>query len=87
MDTLVTFVMENATDLIAVVFAVMVVAQLIVNLTPTPKDNAVYERVYRVVEFLAGLVTTKAKEPTPTQAVKLVDRFDAAYDKGVRRPD
>ncbi len=38
-------------------------ALFIVNLTPTPRDNRVYNRVYRVVEWAAGIVDSRAKEP------------------------
>lgn len=39
-------------------------ALFIVNLTETPKDNRIVGRVYRVLEWVAG-VTTMAKE-TPS---------------------
>ncbi len=37
-------------------------ALAIVNLTPTPADDAFLGKVYKVVEFFAGLVTSKAKQ-------------------------
>ena len=46
---------------LAGVIAAHALALFIVNLTPTPKDNQVVTRVYKVVEWLAG-VTSKAKE-------------------------
>lgn len=38
-----------------------------VNLTPTPKDDAVIGKVYKVVEWVAGIVTRKAKEQPGTE--------------------
>ena len=38
------------------------VALVIVNLTPTPKDNEALAKFYRAVEFLAGFVTRLAKK-------------------------
>jgi hypothetical protein len=38
------------------------VALLIVNLTPTQKDNEAVAKYYRVVEILAGIVTRLAKD-------------------------
>lgn len=43
-------------------FAIMVTAQGIVNLTSTPKDDAFVGKAYRVVEAIAGLWTSKAKQ-------------------------
>jgi hypothetical protein len=37
-------------------------ALFIVNLTPTPKDNEIVMKLYRVVEYVAGIVSPKAKE-------------------------
>ncbi|MGL5936328.1 MAG: hypothetical protein ACRCZI_11985 [Cetobacterium sp.] len=48
--------------IIQTVFSVMVAAQGIVNLTPTPKDDTFVGKVYKVVEFLAGIWTAKAKQ-------------------------
>lgn len=37
-------------------------AQIIVNLTPTPKDDEIVAKVYRVIEALAGIWTALAKQ-------------------------
>lgn len=37
-------------------------AVAIVNLTPTPADDAAVKKVYSYIELLAGLVTSKAKQ-------------------------
>jgi hypothetical protein len=34
---------------------------MIVNLTPTPKDDAAVAKLYRLVEILAGLLSKKVK--------------------------
>lgn len=39
-------------------------ATFVVNLTPTPKDNNIVAKFYRVIEILAGVITPKAKEKT-----------------------
>lgn len=39
-----------------------IVALVVVNLTPTPKDDEVVGKVYRGLELLAGLFTSKAKQ-------------------------
>lgn len=45
----------------AVLFAAHALAVAIVNLTPTPKDDVVVAKVYKVIEVFAGLLTKKAK--------------------------
>lgn len=37
-------------------------ALAIVNLTPTPKDDELVAKAYKYIEFLAGIVTKKAKQ-------------------------
>jgi ribulose-5-phosphate 4-epimerase/fuculose-1-phosphate aldolase len=46
---------------IAVALAIHALALAIANLTPTPKDNEMLARFYRVIEILAGLVSPLAK--------------------------
>lgn len=47
---------------VGAVLALMVAAQAIVNLTPTPKDDEVFGKVYKVVEKIAGIWSHKAKQ-------------------------
>lgn len=51
----------NVEGIVAVVVAAHALALAIVNLTPTPKDDAVVAKVYTVIEWIAGVVTRKAK--------------------------
>ena len=53
---------QNWTELVGVAAAVHVLALTIVNLTPTPKDDAVYGKVYKAIELLAGIVTKLVKK-------------------------
>lgn len=56
------FLKANASDLATIVIAAHALAVMIVNLTPTPKDNAVLETIYRwVIAPLAGLFTKEAQ--------------------------
>lgn len=61
--------MDKITDYVTLAVAVHGVAMVIVNLTPTPKDNEyldgvakVVVKVYRAVEILAGIISKKAKQ-------------------------
>ncbi len=49
-------------QIIVVLFAAHALALAIVNLTPTPKDDAAVAKFYRVIEILAGIVTRLAKK-------------------------
>lgn len=53
---------DHVQQLLAVLFAIHALALTIVNLTPTPKDDAAVAKFYRVLEILAGIVTRLAKK-------------------------
>jgi hypothetical protein len=60
--------MDRISDYIALAVALHSVALIIVNLTPTPKDNEAldtYSRIavkaYRAIEILAGVVSPLVK--------------------------
>lgn len=53
---------KDWSELVAVAGAIHIVALAIVNLTPTPKDDEVYGKVYKLIEKLAGIVTKSAKK-------------------------
>ena len=54
--------MAKAPEIITALFAVHAAALAIVNLTPTPKDDAAVAKFYRVIEILAGVVTKLSKK-------------------------
>lgn len=65
---IVSYLIDNRRELFEVVIAAHAVAMLVVNLTPTPKDNeavgaagAVIPKLYRALEMLAGIVLPMAK--------------------------
>lgn len=65
---IISYLIDNRRELFEVVIAAHAVAMLVVNLTPTPKDNeavgaagAVIPKLYRALEMLAGIVLPMAK--------------------------
>lgn len=48
--------------IVTVIVAAHALAVAIVNLTPTPKDNAVLGKVYKGIEVVAGIITSTAKQ-------------------------
>ena len=64
----ISYLIDNRRELFEVVLAVHAVAMLIVNLTPSPKDDeaagavgAILPKLYRALEVLAGIVFPIAK--------------------------
>lgn len=60
---------DRAADYVALAVAIHGAAVVIVNMTPTPKDNAALDRysrlmvkLYRVVEILAGVISKRVKQ-------------------------
>jgi len=53
--------LENIPNWIEALVAAHALAVIIVNLTPTPKDNAFVASAYKLIEWLAG-VFPKAKD-------------------------
>jgi hypothetical protein len=60
--------MEHFADYVALAIAIHGVAVIVVNLTPTPKDNEALDtysrmavKLYRAVEILAGIISPLAK--------------------------
>jgi hypothetical protein len=52
----------NWDAIFAVLGALHLLALAIVNITPTPADNILYGRVYKVIEVLAGVLGRRIKE-------------------------
>jgi hypothetical protein len=56
------FLAAHWTEIVAIGGALHLLALAIINATPTPRDNELYGKFYRVLEMLAGLVTKLAKK-------------------------
>lgn len=54
--------LDHAQTALQLVLAAHALALVIVNLTPTPKDDEAVAKFYRAIEFLAGIVTRLAKK-------------------------
>lgn len=62
MSVIVSYIMANLPEIVAVLFAVHAAALAVVNLTPTPKDDEYVAKFYRFIEILAGIVTKLSKD-------------------------
>lgn len=56
------FITEHGAEIVTVLVSLHAIALVVVNLTPTPKDNELLSKAYRLVEVVAGLISPKAKE-------------------------
>ena len=59
---LIEWVIANGDALAVALLAMHGAAVAIVNLTPTPKDDEIAAKLYKPIEWLAGVLTKKAKE-------------------------
>lgn len=57
------WVIDNQGSLAALFSAFHIIAVVVVNLTPTPKDDIWLGKFYKVVEAAAGIITVKSKQP------------------------
>jgi len=58
---MINYILENKEQLFGVVTAIIAAASAIAALTPTPKDDTVIGKVYKIVDWLA-LNIFKAKD-------------------------
>ena len=61
MADVIAFLTENVEEIFVALFAIHAAALAVVNLTPTPKDDEIVSKVYKVIEVLAGIFTRKSK--------------------------
>ena len=61
MAELIQYLSENKESILATLTAVVAAASALCALTPTPKDDSIVRKLYRVVEWLA-LNVGKAKD-------------------------
>jgi len=59
---MISYISTNFGELVKLAIAVNVAAQIFVALTPTPRDNEIYNKYYKKIEYLAGMFGY-AKQP------------------------
>jgi hypothetical protein len=58
----VDFLLSNWSEIVGIAGALHILALAIVNVTPTPKDDEFYGKIYKIVEKIAGIFTKIAKD-------------------------
>ena len=56
------YLLNNWAEVAGVAGALHILALAVVNLTPTPKDDEIYGKAYKVVEMIAGIISKTAKK-------------------------
>lgn len=56
------YLLNNWAEVAGIAGALHILALAIVNMTPTPKDDEIYGKVYKVIEMIAGIVSKTAKK-------------------------
>jgi len=59
---MIEYISQNGTDIIAIVVALMAMIKVIVRLTPTVKDDEVFGKLDKVLEFLIPNYGSKKKK-------------------------
>ncbi len=67
--------MDFILNIISVVTGIVCAASIICSLTPTPKDDQMIGKLYKLIE-IAALNIGKAKEGSTTNPIKFVKRSD-----------
>jgi hypothetical protein len=61
MKEIIALLINNATEIVAILTSLVTLASLVTAMTPTPKDDAIVGKIYKIVEWLA-LNVGKAKD-------------------------
>ncbi|BAQ92967.1 hypothetical protein [uncultured Mediterranean phage uvMED] len=59
---MIDYISQNGTDIIAIIVAVMAAVKVVVRLTPSVKDDEVFGKLDRVLEFLIPNYGSKKKK-------------------------
>lgn len=61
MKEIITYLVSNVDSIIAALTAIVAAASAVAALTPTPKDDTIIAKIYKIVDWLA-LNVGKAKD-------------------------
>ena len=59
---MIEYISQNGTDIIAIIVAVMAAIKVIVRLTPSVKDDEVFGKIDKILEFLIPNYGSKKKK-------------------------
>jgi len=59
---MIQYITENASDIVAIIVAGMAAAKVIVRLTPTIKDDEIFGKIDKILEFIIPNYGSKEKK-------------------------
>jgi hypothetical protein len=59
---MIDYLLNNWAEVAGIAGALHLLCLAVVNATPTPKDDEIYGKIYRVIEIIGGVVTKTAKK-------------------------
>tara|TARA_B100000287_G_scaffold416573_1_gene451416 strand:- start:5088 stop:5267 length:180 start_codon:yes stop_codon:yes gene_type:complete len=59
---MIEYISQNGTDIIAIVVAIMAAVKVIVRLTPSVKDDEVFGKIDKILEFIIPNYGSKKEE-------------------------
>ena len=59
---MIEYISQNGTDIVAIIVAVMAAIKVIVRLTPTIKDDEIFGKIDKILEFIIPNYGSKEKK-------------------------
>jgi hypothetical protein len=59
---MIEYISQNGTDIIAITVAIMAAIKIVVRLTPSVKDDAVFGKIDKILEFIIPNYGSKKEE-------------------------
>lgn len=59
---MIEYISQNGTDIIAIIVAMMAAIKVIVRLTPTVKDDEIFGKIDKILEFIIPNYGSKKEE-------------------------
>tara|TARA_R110000824_G_scaffold348316_2_gene535061 strand:- start:675 stop:854 length:180 start_codon:yes stop_codon:yes gene_type:complete len=59
---MIEYISQNGTDIVALIVCVMAAAKVIVRLTPSIKDDAIFGKLDKILEFIVPNYGTKKEK-------------------------
>lgn len=59
---MIEYISQNGTDIVAIFVAIMAAAKVVVRLTPSIKDDAIFGKLDKILEFIVPNYGSKKEE-------------------------
>lgn len=59
---MINYISNNWNEIVGVLAATHLLALAVCNVTPSKKDDELYNKLYKIIEIFAGIITKTAKK-------------------------